>query len=517
MDRAREHPARESTSMTTTELPFETTGDLASTPLPRILLGLYTARFDGELALEAPQRSKKLVFQTGAPIHAESNLASETLGLQLVEQGTLSSADHARVSAYVKSKSCKEGVALLALELIAPKDLFGALKEQVRRRIRECFAWPDGRYSIAPGTPGDADSQAFRGDPLAIVQEGLESHWSVERLFADLAPRMSSYPSAGDQLRRQLARLGPDPALDAFAASLDGTQTFETLIAPAFASPRALAGVWVLASSGGIEWSEGPVDTSTEANDDFDLEVEIEIAGAGASVAKAGGVRPSRSDAKARDSAADGRAAAVRAEIEKRRASLFELDYYALLGLERDAKSVAVKKAYFKAAKQYHPDTLAKLGLQALRDQAAEVFAHIAEAFEVLSDAGKRNDYDASLRGELTKAQAARLAQAETSFRKGEILVRMGDFRGALEYLKPAVEIWPEECAYQSALGWALYKMSPPDPEAARAHLERAVALGPNDSVAHFRLGTLLRSLDEHQEGDRLIELASRLEPARQG
>jgi tetratricopeptide (TPR) repeat protein len=90
----------------------------------------------------------------------------------------------------------------------------------------------------------------------------------------------------------------------------------------------------------------------------------------------------------------------------------------------------------------------------------------------------------------------------------------MGDFRGALEYLAPAVEIWPEDGAYQSALGWALYKQAASDPKTAREHLARAIELAPRDAVAHFRLGMVLRALGHGRAAEDRLEQAKRLEPS---
>jgi Flp pilus assembly protein TadD len=137
----------------------------------------------------------------------------------------------------------------------------------------------------------------------------------------------------------------------------------------------------------------------------------------------------------------------------------------------------------------------------------------MAEAFEVLSDSSKRAAYDKRGR-DGPQIDMSQLAQAEKSFRKGEILLRMGNFGGALEYLQPAVELWPDEPAYQSALGWALYKQSRPDVARAVEHLETALAQASNDPIIHYRLGVVMRAHGETERAQALIARAQALDPS---
>ncbi|WP_022869458.1 DnaJ C-terminal domain-containing protein [Yaniella halotolerans] len=63
-------------------------------------------------------------------------------------------------------------------------------------------------------------------------------------------------------------------------------------------------------------------------------------------------------------------------------------DFYATLGVAKDASAADIKKAYRKLARQYHPD--ANPG-----DEAAEQrFKEITEANTVLSDPDQRQEYD---------------------------------------------------------------------------------------------------------------------------
>ena len=63
-------------------------------------------------------------------------------------------------------------------------------------------------------------------------------------------------------------------------------------------------------------------------------------------------------------------------------------DFYEVLGVDRNADKGAIKRAYFKLAKQYHPD--ANQG----DEKAADKFKEVTEAYEILSDDKQRELYD---------------------------------------------------------------------------------------------------------------------------
>lgn len=63
-------------------------------------------------------------------------------------------------------------------------------------------------------------------------------------------------------------------------------------------------------------------------------------------------------------------------------------DYYAILGVPRNASDAEIKKAFRKLAREYHPDVAKD------KKRAEEKFKEVNEAYEVLGDPNNRKKYD---------------------------------------------------------------------------------------------------------------------------
>ena len=84
-------------------------------------------------------------------------------------------------------------------------------------------------------------------------------------------------------------------------------------------------------------------------------------------------------------------------------------DYYAILGIERDAPAEGVRTAYRKMAAAYHPDRNAS-------PDAPAMFREAQEAYEILFDPEKRRAYDESRRRSLVDDPLQTAVQLWTTY-----------------------------------------------------------------------------------------------------
>jgi len=484
------------------------TGQLEEISLPRLLIDLYRAQFDGRVELGRQRVEHTFLFASGAAVGCESPANKNGLCDQLVAAGTITQEGRDRAISLIESKGCKEASALLELDLLDPRGLVLALRNQLRICIIECIGWPKGAFSLDAGSAPAEAANPFRIDVYEVLQAGIEAHWRADRVLLDLEPKIARFASKNDRFSSILERLESDDALAAFAQALDEKQTFWGALKLA-TTPRSLAAAWVLDTAGALDYS-----IESEAADS-ETPAKLEILFTDSANTKQQQPTASESTPGLDSKPVESKAAAVlRNEIAARFEKLEELDYYQLLSIDAEAKPAEIKVSYLQAAKRYHPDALAKAGLdENTRQQANNVFAKISKAYSLLSNPRQRAEYDESQRSSEGPIDTARLANAESLYRKGEVLLRSGNFMGAIEFLRPAVELWPDESDYCSALGWALYRKLPSEPVLAREQLERAVELSPESATAIHRLSIAVRSIGDAEKADSLLDRARAIDP----
>ncbi len=214
-----------------------------------------------------------------------------------------------------------------------------------------------------------------------------------------------------------------------------------------------------------------------------------------------------------------------------------ELTYYDILQVHPSASEDAIRAAYFRLAKIYHPD----LRRQDQRPEDTERFIEINRAYTVLLDPARRQTYDLDLqdRGAPRQADgAANAAAIETpaddgeprpataaprpwagqgeagrAFIKAEQLVDEGRVKDAARLLLALVRVEPDNPGYLSLAGYALAKAGE-NLHKARDFCRRSFEMEPYNATYCARLGYVYVAAGLPKLAEKIFADALKLDPA---
>jgi tetratricopeptide (TPR) repeat protein len=173
----------------------------------------------------------------------------------------------------------------------------------------------------------------------------------------------------------------------------------------------------------------------------------------------------------------------------------------------RTATASEVRSAYAKLARERHPDRFADPMEKA---RAEEFFKDLTTAFNTLANDKSRREYDASLdRPQVAPPQEI----AQSAYQRGLEMFAAKKNHEAVELLRTAASLFPEEPAYQAALGKALAR----NPHWARegmTAIEKAIHLAPRVAAYQSDLAELLLAHGLKLRARKAAEAALRLAPA---
>jgi curved DNA-binding protein CbpA len=190
-------------------------------------------------------------------------------------------------------------------------------------------------------------------------------------------------------------------------------------------------------------------------------------------------------------------------------------DYYAVLGLSRDADGNAVREAYYALARRYHPDRFRAGDLADLLPRFETFFTSVTEAYNSLSDPRTRAEYDAALAAP-QEAEASKTSDtaylARQNFLRGRALLAQRKQTEALQFLENAAKLDGGVAEFQRELGLLLAR-NPRRREDAEHALLRAIELAPTDVSPYVALAQLYQRAGRAGPAARIAREALRWEP----
>lgn len=167
------------------------------------------------------------------------------------------------------------------------------------------------------------------------------------------------------------------------------------------------------------------------------------------------------------------------------------LTFYDILEINIDTPQPEIKKAYLKAARNFHPDKHSGLPHPSMKDKLTSLFTLLNRAYDTLSNETEKEKYDSILlKKTKEKEPESETIRAEKQFERGLAELKTGNAWGAVDSLRWATRINPGKASYWAHLSLAFSKMPRRNKDAEEAIL-KAIELEPHNVNYYIHLGMI--------------------------
>ncbi|HQG30847.1 MAG TPA: DnaJ domain-containing protein [Deltaproteobacteria bacterium] len=291
---------------------------------PLLIKDIIDTLFTGIVFVSANDWKKGLIFREGVLCSIQSNKTGELLGNTLVEIGLITEEQNELSLKKARLERKKQGVVLLEMGLIQPKEINEALKRQIATRFSDIFSWESGIVQkVAKDRIGKA-SDVTRNEFFRLVRRGIMEFAPFSTIVAALTPYAATKP------KKLTDDFPPD-----LAVTMDNIDQFKVseLLLLGQDPPRALLSLYC---TGLVSFEESK----------------------------------------------------HKAVIDNLRQILNRIkdqDPFEVLGVDKTISDGGLKRAYIKLVKANHPDTYAHADDPEVKRLANEIFTEIQKAYTTVS------------------------------------------------------------------------------------------------------------------------------------
>lgn len=470
-------------------------GELAAGEVAGLFRSLFTRLVSGRLELETEEGTRRFWLEAGQVRALETSVEEEKLGQWLVSRGLL---QREQLALLLLRQSDGElfGDLLLQENLLSAEKLHEELVARAAASVAKVlFApaayrfdgqdRPDPRKCVMEVTTGDLLLAAARLVP-------------VEQLRTLFPPRAYVAFQGEALLREQRVHLSPAEGF--LLSRVDGCSTWEQLKHlvpfPEEQYLRALAG---LVMAGILQLADEPAATPPRLlvpqQEPESLQPEDEI------------FAPHH--------------AAEHERVLKLARDIEGKNYYQRLGLSPGASQDQIHERFRELARLYHPDRASEPHLRTLRAELARIYTALQDAHETLSHPERRARYDSFLQqaggseGDFAEEERRRKAQLEIARAnrlQAELLIKAGDYGGALTLLEQAVRFDPQP---ETLLALARVELrNPMWGHRAISHLRLAVTMDPQLTPAWLEMARFWLRRRQLERARACVEKVLEYEPA---
>jgi len=330
-----------------------------------LLAKMFAQGATGRVGFRRDDVETVVYFDHGRPVFASSNEPRDRMGELLLREGKITAAQYERCQAVVAESGRRMGEILVDLGYLKRRELLPAVRRHVEDLVYSLFGWERGTYYIALDPQPSAERIRLSRHPAALILEGIRrklDRSSLERLIGPASTvievrdreRLGGIVHMGDLAVEERS------ALAAFDGQADLTQVARTAgVDVADVLPLAW-GLCVLGLATARRTDTEVPDESTALVGETDLAIDRE-------------------------------------RVRARWQLVTDADYFALLGVRRDATGFEIRRAYQSARRDFAADCFPGDLRRELARELDDIAHVLDEAFRVLRDDRLRQTYLANL------------------------------------------------------------------------------------------------------------------------
>jgi hypothetical protein len=330
-----------------------------------LLARMFVQGATGRVGFRRDDVETIVYFDHGRPVFASCNEPRDRMGELLLREGKITASQYERCQTVVAESGRRMGEILVDFGYLKRRELLPAVRRHVEDIVYSLFGWERGSYAISLDPQPSAERIRLSRHPAALILEGIRrklDRTSLERLIGPPSTvievrdreRLGGIVNLGDLAAEERG------ALAAFDGQADLAQVARTVgIDVADILPLAW-GLCVLGLATARRTDTEVPDESTALVGETDLAIDRE-------------------------------------RVRARWQLVTEADYFALLGVRRDATGFEIRRAYQSARRDFAADCFPSDLRRELARELDDIAHVLDEAFRVLRDDRLRQTYLANL------------------------------------------------------------------------------------------------------------------------
>ncbi len=465
-------------------------GSFKHTSPLELFLKIRREKLSGVLKIQQDKVKKLIYVLDGIPVQVLSNRKSETLGQILLKLGRIDEEQLENILKIHKQTGKKLGSIFIEKGIITKEELKSLLLKQNLLKLKEICLWKNGKF-LFEVQPREKIKEQATITPIPLTEfiltgiRARASEQEIEELIEKIKNGELKISSRAREVLKEYGLLtkGIDSVLSSLEQNEDAIESiFEEY------TPRTIES-WLLLLSrlNLLEKGSGKKIIKTETHTNYEKFGKEEIDDP---------------------------------QLHKKYLEMKEKNYYEILGVDQSASRSDIKKAYFKLARELHPDRFFDPVKKKPKREAELIFALINEAYQTLYDPDKRKEYDEYLKTGKTREdqikEAEQAIMAETEFEKGKVLLRSRNLKGAEECFRKAYEL-VKDPEFKAYYGWTIFvnrfRKKDPSWKEGLQLVEEATREKPDLASAHLFLGKIYEALNKNSEAYREFKKVLEIEP----